>query len=318
MTNNHLKYICQSPHKPVLNDTTYSIRPETDDKIPQQLIRSIKKAGIVHPPLLLASSSGQMILSGRRRIRIACDLNLEEIPCTIISKNTPLIIVAECMLTHANTGAELSIIEQAIFFQQLFKDLSKEEKRYLLQLINVENKSNYLEKLSRYLALPEHIVNAIHEGWLQPKNGLIVAKIAGIDKQRSVLEIVSNFKIGGSKQQKLINYYLELAMKDEDKLESIIKRWQQNNRQKENKPQQVTALLSCLKEQCYPRLAKAEKEFKYLRKELQLPTGVTITSSKSFEDESLQLSISFKNKKQLKENWDKIKEIIYSFDKSSK
>ena len=296
-----------------ITDDTYRLRPENDVLPDQALDEGIQQAGILHPPLLQQGQDHNRkrytILSGYKRILAAQSHGIDDIVCLILPRSAEPALKWRIILTHALIGSRLSCIEQATFFSKAAKELSIGEQLLLLPLLGRKPQQYVLQELADYLTLAPETTNALHTGYLQEKMAKQLAKLSRQD-QRSVIELIRYYKLGGTKQKKLVNNALELVMRTGDSFQKILEKWNQDPIKAENRPQQAMALLSWLEEQCFPQSTIAREQFNQFQRQLQLPKGCTLTPASSFEDDSLTLSIFFANHNQLLQHWPSLKKIM--------
>ncbi len=312
---NHYPYISSnllSPFVPDLSHHKYSLRPSSDTEISRSLHDSIKKFGIITPPLLQYVEDGYIIVSGRRRIKTARLLKLPDIPCSILPADIPLKEKSEYLLVHSRTGAELSVIERAVFFAKVVEELTLAEKISLLPYLGLKPQTYHIIEMRKYLALEEIAINGLHEGWIRPKTGLKLLQLQDRCDREAVVHLIKSFQFGGSKQQKLVNNAIELVRRTRQPFATLIKKWQHGCNDGANKPQQGAALLQMLKEKCSPRLAAAQDQFRQFQQGLQLPKNVTLKHTESFEDDTINLSISFEDNDKLLNTWKDIEKILHS------
>jgi ParB family chromosome partitioning protein len=167
-----------------------------------------------------------------------------------------------------------------------------------------------LKELSHLLQLEPSAILALHRGTLSPKSAKKLTLLPPQD-QCELTHLINAYRLGGSKQQKLVEMVTELALRDGRAVSEIVKKWLPNQEMtSENRPQQVLGLLQSLQGQCYPNKTAAEKSFKSLVQELQPSGELTIEHSLSFEDETIEIRLRFPDPEKLKEKWEDIKRIL--------
>ena len=295
----------------LLNDNEYHIRP-TDNTLPDSnLKKNICQTGILHPPLLQKiTDKSYIILSGRKRILAGISLGMREIPCLIMAKQANSMLKWQTILSHALIGSRLSIIEQAIFFSKAEPQLTIEEQLDLLPLLNLKPQQYILQELAKYLTLAPITIHALHTGILQEKIGKKLVKLC-FDDQEMVVNLVRYYKLGGSKQKKLVSSAIDLVMRSGRPFREILDTWERKHPAKaSNRPQRAMALLSWLESQCFPGRTSAQKEFEKFQRQLHMPGNAGVRPSPSFEDETLTLSLTFNNKHDFLRNWEAIQNIL--------
>ncbi len=290
-----------------IQDTSYSLRPQSDTGPDQVLRQSIRKFGILQPPLVQMAHGHYIILSGRKRIQAAEALGWKEIPCLVVDQQAEPYQVCEIILIHGQTGATLSPIEQAVFFRKTGDKFTNEQAVALLPLIGLKPHPYRLQEFAASLQLDQTAVDALHSGIIQQKTGSRLSKLSGKDQQ-TVVGLIDHFKLGGSKQQKLVGFAIELGMRTGRPFSDFVLKWEQEgDTADDNRPQQASALLSSLEKQCFPNKSRAEEQFQQFRRTIQLPEDITLLHTASFEDDRLTLSIIFDNQDSFVKGWEQIK-----------
>ncbi|HHD63359.1 MAG TPA: hypothetical protein ENK96_03120 [Desulfobulbaceae bacterium] len=289
------------------SDSTYRLRPESDQEITPSLTESIEKVGILHPPLLVKKKFRYIILSGRKRIQAVNKHGIENIPCFILDEKTGPSIKWQLLLSHALIGSTLSIIEQANFFFKAESQLTEQQTLSLLPLLGIKPHAYKLKKFAMYRKLDQTTIDALHSGHIQEKTGSKLSKLSSEDQQ-TVVHLINHFKLSGSKQKKLITFVIDLIMRTKRPLKTIMSEWEkQQDIGQDNRPQQAMACLHWLEGQCFPKRNAAEQEFQRFHHGLQLPENMILQHTPSFEDNGLTLSISFTDQSAFLKHWKNIK-----------
>jgi len=293
-----------------IRDTTYKLRPADDRLSDQRLKENIQLTGILHPPLLQVRQGNRYsILSGRKRILTLQSLGVLEVSGLVLPQSTDPLLKWRTILIHSLLGSSLSCIEQAIFFSKAAGELSISELCLLLPLLERKPQQYVLQELARYLTLAPETISALHAGYLQEKVAQKLAKLS-LEDQQTIVELIRYYKLGGTKQKKLVGYAFELIMRTGHSLKKNLAGWNQNSAGEENRPQQAMALLSLLEAKCFPQSTMAREQFKKFQQGLQLPESCTITPSHSFEDNSVTLSMVFDNQDQFLHHWPALRKIM--------
>lgn len=188
--------------------------------------------------------------------------------------------------------------------------LAEDELLQLLALMGYKPQRYKLEELTGFLQLEPSALLALHRGVLSQKSGKQLGLFSPED-QHSLVKLITTYRLGGSKQQKLIEMVMELVLRNNSSVAEIINKWQpEEENATDNIPQQVQSLMQYLYEQCYPGKTAAEKVFRDLVQELQPWEGATLAHSLSFEDEQLEIRLKFTDAAALRKNWEKIKTVV--------
>jgi hypothetical protein len=300
-----------SPSRIDPDDLTFCLAPVGREEISAQLHDSVARCGLVPPPLLTSRDDGRhIIVAGRPRLLAFRRLpGADPCGCLVLPATTPPAILLTLALQDIMLRRPATPVEKAICWQKAVGCLGKEgaAREFGPQL-----------ELSRQLtpARLEKIVNldlkmqeALQASHLELKTAF---KLMDLDRADGIalFAIIAQLRLSSSNQRKIIDHCLALhhrrhrpiaALLAEPECLEII------NHPEANPPQKTAMLMSWLTGQCYPRLTEAEKEFRGFAGKLQLPKGITIDHSPSFERDSLTLTIDFKDQAHLTEKWPAIR-----------
>ncbi|MCW5213241.1 hypothetical protein VU04_10080 [Desulfobulbus sp. TB] len=316
-----------------LGDRSYSLHPfrQESEQTEQTLLQSISTFGILHPPLLLKQQDHTFIvLSGRRRIEAYIQIYNAQENQQEKNRNyiTALTLTANetankekgqnqgqghlfmVLLQHQLLGGPLTLIEQAIFFQKAAAVFEKQDLLSFLPLLGLKPKPHIPGEFISLLDLNISVQQGIHEGRISQRSGKKLARFSS-DDQEKLADIIHEYQLGGSKQQKLLERCFQLTKREQVSVEKLLDSWWKMGKEKKlNGPQKTASLLRWLDQQYQPRLTEAEEDFKKFSAQLQLPADVRVEHSPSFEEEQITLSMNFKSKKELARIWPQINILI--------
>ena len=304
-----------------LSDNRYTLNPFASQEPNDELAKSIHSVGMLHPPLLLEIQKKRFIvLSGRKRVPIAARHIDTPLTALIIpyQKNSVKqeLLIFTILLQHQLTSSSLSAIEQATFFKKTLACIPAEKVITLLPMLGYKPKPHIPPQLISLLDLDLSTQHGIHRGTLSLRAGKKLAQFSHEDQQ-ALVALIEELQLGGSKQQQFIDAVNELTKRLRLNAEELLKRWREQEKRKDNQtnaPQKATSLLNWLRQECRPSLAAEKKNFIAFQRELNLPKGVRLNHTLSFENDQVSLSINFNSKKQLWEKWQEIKSLIEEQD----
>ena len=274
---------------------------------------SVRAFGFLHPPLLLELDDDRFIvLSGRKRIQVAAEESDTIITALVIKRKyvDQHQLIFSTLLQHQLIGSSLSIIEQAIFFKKAMACQPAESVITLLPILGYREKSHIPAELISLLDLDPTAKLELHRGVLSQRAGKKLLLFSSAD-QKVLAELISALQLGGSKQQKLIEFVLELTKRLQISADELLNSWGEKEKDKQyNGPQKAASLLSWLQRKCSPRSVAEEENFTKFCQQLQLPPGVRLSHTLSFEDEHVTLIVDFESRKELKKKWPQIKSTL--------
>ncbi|WP_339135346.1 MAG: ParB N-terminal domain-containing protein [Candidatus Electrothrix sp. GW3-4] len=310
-----------------LTDRTYTLNPFSQEP-DESLLQSIRSVGILHPPLLLEKQDASFtILSGRRRIAAYLQIcNTQEqkkeeghdhitaLTLTLsrngeTPKNQHHLLTT--LLQHQLLGGSLTVIEQAVFFQKaMLLALEEQDVLALLPLLGLKAKPHIPKELLALLDLAPTVQLGLHKGIIAQRSGKKLSRFSPED-QELLAQVIDEYQLGGSKQQKVIDRFVQLTQREKLPIQVLLTRWRKGEKDKQlNGPQRTNSLLRWLDRECQPRLTQAEDEFRRFCCQLQLPAGVRLDHSLSFEEEQITLSLDFRGKEELIRIWPQLEALL--------
>jgi len=264
----------------------------------------VRAFGMLQPLPVWEQGDGRYhLLAGHSYLPVLRLLGVQEVCCQIVAVNTPLSILYPLQILHGLSALATSPVLQAILLDQAQQHLETEELLRLLPLMGLKAQLYTIKELTALLRLQPAVLRALHQGSLATKSVKLFNRLPDAE-QHSLVELISRFRAGGSKQQKLVEMLIELSLRHNQSIHSLLQPWlDEQTHEDTNLPQQLHNLLHHLHERCAPHSTEAEKNFQRLVRELNPPTQLRINHCSAFEDESLEVTIRFANQAELRHHW---------------
>ena len=266
-----------------------------------ELASSFSRAGILHPPILLAKDDSRFeIVCGVKRLLFASSvLTQQEVGCLILDKNTEPTVILDIVLTDQNLARPLSIVEKARFLEICSCYLQPREiVDTFRERLMLDKRPSTFSALVEILKQHPMLISEAHCGTLQEKIVMELLRIPSETDRVALVQIFKKLGMGDGKQRKFLPLIRDLAFRDQmpitaflenPSIEEILEHPEMNN------PQKIQHLVSFLQHQSTPLATNAEIEFSRDVKSLKIPDNCTIDHSPSFEKDEVILSIAFKN-----------------------
>ncbi len=286
-------------------DESYLLQPTCSAEPAKELVASMKRVGILHPPLVDQAERGRYrIVSGRNRLLAARKLHFTSCECRVLPASFSPLETFTLLLEEKIATQGLSLMEQAIFFKKTsaWLDLDEAARRFL-PLLGYKAHPFQAQKIMRLNNLEEVIQDALHAGNLDAKVAWELEKLAFFDRM-ALFEIMMTLKLSVGNQKKITLISREIAVRQKtsiasflagDDCQSIL------NSTELNQPQKTAHFMLWLQKKQFPRSSQAEQEFKDFCKTLHLPQGAALQHSPFFEKDEITLTLTFKNRDELLE-----------------
>jgi ParB family chromosome partitioning protein len=296
-------------------DFSNSLTPEEAREPNAELLASVARAGILHPPILRELGGNRLeIVTGRRRL-LAAQQTLHNISaiCLVLPAETLAAEALAINLEDTLLRGDITVVEQAIFFQKILDHLDENEAaRRFLPPLGLEPHRHHLHNLLQLLGLEEHLLGAVHAGRLHEG---VARELLGLNftDRLSLYEVMEILSLSVGNQKKITACCRELATRHNTSVMALLCRPEVReilDPQETNIPQKTARLMQWLTDQRFPSLVAAEQEFRTFAAALKLPGAVTLSHSPSFEQDQVQLAIPFANREELHRVWPLIAEAL--------
>lgn len=287
-----------------LEDETFSLLPENVLSLSTRLRSSISRVGLLHPPIVKTkSSTAHQIIAGRQRLRHALAIqNDTSCPCFVVPDETSdsdcLVLALEDILATGDPTA----VELAVFFNKIVATVPIEEaaEKFLSAAGRPANVYSIKQLLS-LLQLESPILKAVHEGFMPESVARSLLPFSFADRL-SLFETIAFLRLSVSNQKKIIAACTELSTRMNISVLSLLADEAVReilDHPETNVPQKAAHLMTILEQQRFPRLNRAEDEFRAFVSRLALPEYMSVKHSPSFEQDQVQLFITFKDRETL-------------------
>ncbi len=286
-------------------DETYLLQPVPCQEPPGPLVASLKRVGILHPPLVDEAEQGRYrIISGRNRLLAARKLHFTSCECRVLPANSTPQETFTLLLEEKITFTPPTFVEQAIFFKKISSWLDIDEAaRRFLPLLGLEAHPSQAKKLLRLNNLEEVIQETLHEGGLDPKVAWELEKFPFLDRM-ALFEIMMTLKLSVGNQKKITLISREVAVRSKTTIAAFLANDQCQeilNNTELNPPQKTSHFMAWLQKKQFPLLSQAEQDFKDFCRSLHLPPGASVQHAPFFEKDEISLTLTFKNREELLE-----------------
>ena len=266
--------------------------------------------GLLRPPPVRETATGEyQLLADFAPFLAMRELGLETTLCQIIPASTPKVELLSLQALLLRQTGETSPVIHAWMASMAHAILDESEVLSLLALMGYKPQRYLCKELIDLLQLEPAVLLALHQGRLALKASRLLSLLAPED-QRQAVEIISAYRLGGSKQQKFLEMLIELVMRDKRTVTELVDAWLPHEDETSNLPQRAQGLLDHLQTICFPHRSAAEKTFQELVRSLQIPENITLGHSLSFEDDSLEVRLRFIDRESLLYHWPNLRAMV--------
>ncbi len=297
------------------DDDSFSLAPPGVEIITAKLKESIKRTGILHPPIVREKREKCFqIISGRKRLRVAKESGRACCDCQVMTSSATILDGLAIALEEMLLNGKINPIEQAIFFQKILQETDANEaaERFLPPL-GFPPRPNLIKRFISLLDIEGPLIVAVHKGQLDKKVAMELGKLDFGDRM-AIFEVITLLHLSVGNQKKLTISSRELAVRTNSSIRRFLSDPEAEtilNHPEANLPQKAANLMAWINKKRFPRLSEAKQKFRRFTGKLQLPKGVSLSHPPSFEKDELTLTITVQDQEKLQELWPKIKQILH-------
>lgn len=260
-------------------------------------------------PVVEAGGNRLQLLGDYPQFSLACQLRLETIPCQIFPASMAAVRLLTLQVLFNQQAGQMSPVLQAWIASRANSLLEEQEQMALLVLMGIKPQLYKRNELIALLHLDPSAILALHQGLLSHKSSQQLTLFTPED-QRLVVRVISAYRLGGSKQQKLLEMTGELVLRENRPVSDLLAAWLPKEGETDNLPQRAQQLLDYLQRCCFPEKESATKAFQAFARSLQPPEGITIDHSPSFEDECVEVRLRFSDAEALLQHWQTLRSLV--------
>ena len=296
-------------HDALHDSCTWNLHPFLDDVVPDALLKSILKVGILHPPVVIQSGASYDVICGRKRIQCARISGQSHFLCFTLPQDSSQKSILELLFEDQRAESPLSLPEMACFLKLCLNHLDREE---ALAMLPGEIPPRMKDRLLSLLDFDHALQRQIHYGYVTDKIIFDLLKLDRADRRRMV-DLIELLQLGGNKQKRLLTLCRDIILRENISISSLFNEpdiTEVIEHSGMNIPQMTSRLLSLLQRRCYPRSTAAKENFQSQVLALGLSETCEICPSPFFEKDEVTLSLRFSDFETCKNLWPSIKDLL--------
>jgi ParB family chromosome partitioning protein len=270
----------------------------------QNLRSSIDEVGVIQPVLLRKKQDGYQIVSGFRRISILKDLGCPDSLARIIDEQELGDLQLFSSSLHENlTTRGFNAVEMAIALEKLIQQFRVDPgvivKKYL-PLFNLESDEKILNTYLSLARMEEEIKGYVLREEVSRTNIRKLAIYSSEDRL-ALFALFSPLKLGENRLREMLTLLDEISKRDRLTVREIVDRPEIQailSHKKLTASQRTERMKKILMDLRYPRMAVLEETFERKKRNLDLPSRVSLFHSPFFEGKELKIEFQFETVEQ--------------------
>jgi ParB family chromosome partitioning protein len=277
-------------------DETFSVNFMPDL---QKLRSSIEEMGSIQPVLLREKGDRYQIVCGFRRISVYHELGNPEIEARVFGEKEMNDLQLFSLSLHDNmTTRGFNVVEKAMALDKLVNYFQIEPISVIKTFLPFFSLEPHDKILKTYLSLArmeDEVKNYILKEEVSRSNIRILSHFSSEDRM-ALLPFFSSLKLSENRLREILTLLEEISQRDQTGIHDIVHRpemeaiFLQEGLTPSQRTERVKKVFLGLR---YPRLHQMEKGFEEKRKDLNLPSGLSLYHPPFFEEKGLRIEFQF-------------------------
>ena len=277
----------------------------------EKLLVSLKKIGLICPPLVCQKNDKFILVSGWKRVLACLELSLSPIKAFVVCRKSNL--ETFLLAFYENWASrEFSPVEKSEIIRKLIQFGEKKESiiKHYFPLLKIPLTEAYLGVFLALSQFEPELKKFIDEKNLPISSVQMLAEFRSQDR-KLVLPLL--LPLGQNKQREILENLLEIARRYELTVKEILAAEEIQeilSSPKFSPLQKSEKIRLSLRKKRYPSLSSWRESFDFSLKKIHWPPEIEVKPSPYFEDDKLSLAFSFRNKEEFKSRLSKLQKIV--------
>jgi len=277
------------------SDETFSVNFMPDLR---SLRFSIKEVGLIQPVLLKEKRGRYQIVCGFRRVAVMLEFGNLEIESRVLEEEMDDLGLFTLVLHENLTTRGFNNVEKAVVLHKLIHDFQIDHFlmiKTFLPLLDLEPNEKILSTFLSLACMENEVKAYILKEEVSRSNIRRFSEMTSSDRQ-ALLSLISPLKLGENRLRELLTYLEEISQRDGVRVKDIVSRPEIEAilSQRDLTPSQRTERVKkVLFELRYPRMSEMEGRFEQKRRELNLPSAISLYHQPFFEGKGMRIEFQF-------------------------
>ncbi len=272
---------------------------------PEALIDSIKAVGLLNPPLVRKTSTGNYgIVCGFRRVKACQALGWHDMEVRLLSDGLSKRKLLEIAIWDNRSHRPLNVVEQVRGVQKLTPFIRENEALDVLSsLLGFPANAKVFQKIQALGRLPRAILLGLLKGNISFEAAVDLCQVPA-EAALSLFDLLNTLKLSQNKEKEVITLIREIAVIEETVVVEVVRSSGIETVLKEpklNRNEKGARIRAHLKSRRFPTLAEAQETFRKRVQSLKLNEHMKLTAPPYFEGRSYTLQMDFTGLKELRE-----------------
>ncbi len=281
-----------------VSDETFSVNFMPDLKL---LRSSIRTVGLIQPLLLRKKENRYQIVCGFRRTMVLQELGSPAIEARIFEEGEIQDLKLFFISLHENlTSRGFKVVEKAMAIERMvhhFKIDPGVVTHEFLPLLSLETNEKILKTFLALARMEEPVKRYVLEQEVSRSNIRRLSSLSA-DDRKAILALLIPLKLGENSLRETLTLVEEIAKRDRRGIHEIARLPEIEavlSHPELTAPQKTEKVKKVLMDLRYPKMRRLEEQFENARRELNLPSAISLSHSAFFEGKGLSIRFQFES-----------------------
>jgi ParB family chromosome partitioning protein len=277
------------------------------------LAGSIERLGLLCAPIVAILNGRWVVVSGFGRVAACRRLGWPEMPARLPRDPVDAWRCAQWAVAEKAAQRSLNALETGMALR-LFRRFASSEHAFhqAVRDFGLPDQPAAQARLESLCELPPEIQVAVNDETLAVSTAVSLARMEQATAVR-VAGLLAGLRFSRNKQREIVTLLEEIGRREEIPVQSVLETPELEALAADvdsDRAQRGHRLRLYLHQRRFPALAKAQRRFEALNRELVLAGTARLTAPPGFESSSFQLTLSFSNRSELSRHQETIQRIL--------
>jgi len=297
-----MKFETVSPRQVRIDDSPYVVSP---DPPPAELVESVRRLGILSPPLVSAGPDGVWwCVTGARRLRAALEIELDPVTVGVFPPATPPAVLFRAAIDDNRGPRTLRLPDCARLLRQIRQELQLPPAAVMSEYFPLLGLHPSPELWDILADLPEmpHPVGELAAADRLAMKTLSLLREFPAEEQAMLAQVMDAYRLGTNRQVQLLNFSRDGRRRFGQSPAQLLGTagfWPLPAADEQNVPQRTEAVFAALYHRFWPTLSRREDQLRRVQQRLGAAGRVRLHAWPAFEKREFRLEVTFRDPAEL-------------------
>ncbi|MBN2432815.1 MAG: ParB N-terminal domain-containing protein [Acidobacteria bacterium] len=299
-----MKYETVSPRQVRVEDSPYVV---SQGPPPAELVESVRRLGVLAPPLVSPGPDGVWwCVTGARRLRAALEIELDPLTVGVFPPATPPALLFRAAIDDNRLQRPLNLLECARLSRSIQAKLQLPAAAVMdeyFPLLGLHPSPELWNTLAALPDMPPRVGQMVAAERL-PLKTLTLLRAFPLSEQALLAEVMDAYHLGTNRQLQLLTFCRDGRRRFGESARPLLDAagvWPLPGFGEQNVPQRIESVFASLHRRFWPTLSRREDQLRRVRQRLVAAGRIRLQAWPAFEKREYRLEVTFRDGSELAE-----------------